>query len=134
MAGRREPSVVKQVDEAEGRLTTVLQENLTGIRVVRAFSRQEFEVDKFLWPAAYHGANGTNLREYWGERSPRAKGRGVPRDPVKAYAWYHLAATRDRANAERARELAGRWLTEEQAVEARALAERWRNNGPPEAP
>jgi ATP-binding cassette, subfamily B, bacterial len=37
-----------QVDEAEGELTTVLQENLTGIRVVRAFARQEFEIDKFL--------------------------------------------------------------------------------------
>ena len=35
------------VDEAEGRLTTVLQENLTGIRVVRAFGRQEFETGKF---------------------------------------------------------------------------------------
>ena len=28
-------------------MTTVLQENLTGIRVVRAFGRQEFEVEKF---------------------------------------------------------------------------------------
>jgi ATP-binding cassette, subfamily B, bacterial len=35
------------VDEAEARLTTVLQENLTGIRVVRAFARQSFEQDKF---------------------------------------------------------------------------------------
>lgn len=35
------------VDEAEARLTTVLQENLTGIRVVRAFARQPFEIDKF---------------------------------------------------------------------------------------
>ncbi len=42
---------VKQVfldtDEAEARMTTVLQENLTGIRVVRAFARQEFEIEKF---------------------------------------------------------------------------------------
>jgi len=37
-----------QVDEAEGELTTVLQENLTGIRVVRAFARQEYEIEKFL--------------------------------------------------------------------------------------
>ncbi len=37
----------KAVDEAEGRLTSVLQENLTGIRVVRAFARQEFEKSKF---------------------------------------------------------------------------------------
>lgn len=35
------------VDESEARMTTVLQENLTGIRVVRAFARQEFEIDKF---------------------------------------------------------------------------------------
>lgn len=37
----------KQVDEAEGRMTTIIQENLTGIRVVRAFARQEYECDKF---------------------------------------------------------------------------------------
>ncbi len=34
-------------DEAEGRLSTTLQENLTGVRVVRAFGRQSFETDKF---------------------------------------------------------------------------------------
>jgi ATP-binding cassette subfamily B protein len=34
-------------DEAEGRLTNVLQENLTGVRVVRAFTRQAYEVEKF---------------------------------------------------------------------------------------
>ncbi len=45
---RKVRKLFKEVDEAEGRLTTVLQENLTGIRVVRAFARQEFEIDKFL--------------------------------------------------------------------------------------
>lgn len=34
-------------DKAEAKLTTVLQENLTGIRVVKAFSRQKYEVEKF---------------------------------------------------------------------------------------
>ena len=34
-------------DEAEGALTAVLQENLTGIRVVRAFARQEHEKERF---------------------------------------------------------------------------------------
>ena len=34
-------------DQAEGRMSTVLQENLTGVRVVRAFGRQQFEIDKF---------------------------------------------------------------------------------------
>ncbi|SDZ27790.1 ATP-binding cassette, subfamily B [Proteiniborus ethanoligenes] len=37
----------KNSDEAEGRLSNVLQENLTGIRVVRAFARQQYEIDKF---------------------------------------------------------------------------------------
>lgn len=37
----------KASDEAEGRLSTVLQENLTGVRVVRAFARQDYEIDKF---------------------------------------------------------------------------------------
>lgn len=36
-----------EVDEAEGRLSTVLQENLTGIRVVKAFARQNYEIKKF---------------------------------------------------------------------------------------
>lgn len=34
-------------DEAEGRLTARVQENLTGIRVVKAFHRQEYEEDLF---------------------------------------------------------------------------------------
>lgn len=34
-------------DEAEGELTTCAQENLTGVRVVRAFGRERFEEQKF---------------------------------------------------------------------------------------
>ncbi len=37
----------KKSDEAEGKLTTVLQENLSGVRVVRAFGRENYEIDKF---------------------------------------------------------------------------------------
>jgi ATP-binding cassette, subfamily B, bacterial len=33
--------------EQEARLTTTLQENLTGVRVVKAFARQGYEIDKF---------------------------------------------------------------------------------------
>ncbi|MBK1882041.1 ABC transporter ATP-binding protein [Luteolibacter pohnpeiensis] len=39
-----------EVDEAEGQVTRVVQENLTGLRVVRAFARQEFEMKKFAEP------------------------------------------------------------------------------------
>ena len=35
-------------DESEGAMSTVLQENLTGVRVVRAFARQSFEIEKFV--------------------------------------------------------------------------------------
>jgi ATP-binding cassette subfamily B protein len=37
----------KIADESEGKLSAVLQENLTGVRVVRAFGRASFEDDKF---------------------------------------------------------------------------------------
>ena len=36
-----------ETDEAEGSLSTAVQENLTGIRVVRAFGQQRAEYDKF---------------------------------------------------------------------------------------
>ena len=44
---RKVKKLFETVDEAEAELTTLLQENLTGIRVVRAFARQEFETTKF---------------------------------------------------------------------------------------
>ena len=37
----------RESDEAEGRMSAVLQENLTGVRVVRAFGREQYEVEKF---------------------------------------------------------------------------------------
>jgi ATP-binding cassette subfamily B protein len=48
----------QRADEAEGRMTAMLQENLTGIRVVRAFARQKFECDRFA------GAN-ADYRDRW---------------------------------------------------------------------
>lgn len=40
-------ALFQEVDEAEGELTNIVQENLTGIRVVRAFARQRHECEKF---------------------------------------------------------------------------------------
>jgi len=37
----------RKTDEAEGALSSVVQENLTGVRVVRAFGREKMELDKF---------------------------------------------------------------------------------------
>lgn len=57
-------------DEAEGELFTTTQENLTGVRVVRAFGRERYEIEKFtekndkfsdLWVRL-----GYQLGYYWG--------------------------------------------------------------------
>ncbi|MCL2565275.1 MAG: ABC transporter ATP-binding protein/permease [Defluviitaleaceae bacterium] len=37
----------QEVEHKEGELSTVMQENFTGVRVVRAFGREEFELNKF---------------------------------------------------------------------------------------
>ncbi len=36
-----------EYQDQEAKLSTVLQENLSGVRVVKAFARQEYEIDKF---------------------------------------------------------------------------------------
>jgi ATP-binding cassette subfamily B protein len=43
----RVKDVFRLTDEAEAAMTAALQENLTGIRVVRAFARQAYEIEKF---------------------------------------------------------------------------------------
>ncbi|MBS0662013.1 MAG: ABC transporter ATP-binding protein [Verrucomicrobia bacterium] len=59
----------KEVDEAEGALTAVIQENLTGIRVVRAFARQDHERAKFAVPNARYRDRSLHLLRlmswYW---------------------------------------------------------------------
>ncbi len=37
----------RRADETEGELTALVQENLTGVRVVRAFGRERYEIDRF---------------------------------------------------------------------------------------
>ena len=61
------------------------------------------------------------------------EGRGVPRDPVRAYAWYELAARAGHANAARARDLAAKWLSPGQVGVARALIVKWHQEGFAEA-
>lgn len=45
--GGRIRSRFKECDEAEGVLSAIAQENLTGVRVVRAFGRESYERDRF---------------------------------------------------------------------------------------
>lgn len=44
---RKQRDAAQKWDEAEGSLSTVLQESMTGIRVVKAFARQDHERSKF---------------------------------------------------------------------------------------
>ncbi|HEX9797051.1 MAG TPA: ABC transporter ATP-binding protein [Anaerolineales bacterium] len=44
---RRVGVVYEAYQEQEATLSTTLQENLSGVRVVKAFARQQFEIDKF---------------------------------------------------------------------------------------
>lgn len=66
---RQVKHVFKEVAESEGALTAVIQENLTGIRVVRAFARQDFERAKFAVPNARYRDRSLRLMRlmswYW---------------------------------------------------------------------
>jgi ATP-binding cassette subfamily B protein len=44
---RRVRAMFREKDEAEGRLTAAVTDNLVGIRVVRAFNRQDLEIERF---------------------------------------------------------------------------------------
>ena len=40
----------KEYDEAEGKMSAVLQENLNGVRVVKAFAKEKYEIEKYNNP------------------------------------------------------------------------------------
>jgi ATP-binding cassette subfamily B protein len=44
---RRISNAYEEYQEQDAKLSTTLQENLTGVRVVKAFARQAYEIDKF---------------------------------------------------------------------------------------
>lgn len=54
---RKERAAFLKWDEAEGALSAMLQESLTGVRVVKAFARQAFEREKF-------GEKNRDLRDF----------------------------------------------------------------------
>lgn len=56
----------KKSDEAEGELSTVLQESLAGVRVVKAFNREVYEVQKFDRKNKEYKAVTFKLIEYLG--------------------------------------------------------------------
>ena len=61
----------EECDNNEGKLSAICQENLTGVRVVRAFGRERAEIDKFQKQNAYY-------------TSPAFNGSSTARDQVGA--------------------------------------------------
>ena len=59
---RRVKRSFEAMDEAEGAMSSTLQEGLTGIRVVRAFGRQDYERSRFAAKNEDH--RGKHLRNY----------------------------------------------------------------------
>ncbi len=53
-------------DEAEGELSTVVQENATGVRVIRAFGRENFEMDRFKEKNENYAGQFNKLGKYLG--------------------------------------------------------------------
>lgn len=55
---RRIGTAFERADQAEGAMTATIQENLTGIRVVKAFARADFEARRF-------GERNREYRDHW---------------------------------------------------------------------
>ncbi len=61
-------------------------------------------------------------------------GQGVKADPIRAFAWYEIAASQGHANAARAREATAKQMTTEQISVARLLVDKWMTDGMPNQP
>ena len=59
----------KACDENEGKLSAMVQENLTGVRVVRAFGRERYERDRFVAQNEYYTSlwvrMGKTMSRFW---------------------------------------------------------------------
>lgn len=67
---RRVQNLFLKADEAEGAMSTMLQEDLTGMRVVRAFAQQKAELERFTAKNQHYHNSITKLTSvmgaYWG--------------------------------------------------------------------
>lgn len=58
--------------DSYGSVTTTLQENIAGIKVVRAFAKEEFEIDRFGGKAGHFIGRLLRAIDYWSMRVPLA--------------------------------------------------------------
>jgi len=79
-AGRLQPQW-RQVDDLHGAMTTVIQENIAGVRVVKAFAREASEVSRFRDRKEVFLNTLMKTVNYWAARVPFAQfvfGLGLP--------------------------------------------------------
>ncbi|MBI4324043.1 MAG: ABC transporter ATP-binding protein, partial [Chloroflexi bacterium] len=79
-AGKLQPRW-RQVHDLHGAMTTVIQENIAGVRVVKAFAKESAEVQKFSRKREAFLTTLTETVNYWASRIPVAQflfGLGLP--------------------------------------------------------
>ncbi|RED77392.1 ABC transporter ATP-binding protein [Cohnella phaseoli] len=62
--------VFRSIRSAVGRLTTRVQENITGVRTVKSFAREPFEINKFVKENIDYRDNHLTLAEVWAKYFP----------------------------------------------------------------
>jgi ABC-type multidrug transport system fused ATPase/permease subunit len=63
----------RNVHDLHGAMTTVIQENIAGVRVVKAFAKEQTEIDKFQDRKETYLNSLLNTINYWASRVPRAQ-------------------------------------------------------------
>lgn len=63
----------RHVHDQHGAMTTVIQENIAGVRVVKAFAREQSEIAKFRGKKETYMNTLLNTVNYWASRVPRAQ-------------------------------------------------------------
>ena len=63
----------RHVHDQHGAMTTVIQENIAGVRVVKAFAREQSEISKFRGKKETYMNTLLNTVNYWASRVPRAQ-------------------------------------------------------------
>ena len=71
-AGKLQPQW-RAVHDLHGAMTTVIQENIAGVRVVKAFAREQSEIAKFRGRKETYVDTLLNTVNYWASRVPRAQ-------------------------------------------------------------
>src|SRR6266516_4438805 len=63
----------RKVHDLHGAMTTVIQENIAGVRVVKAFAKEQSEINKFRDRKETYLGSVLDTVNYWASRVPRAQ-------------------------------------------------------------